>query len=155
MGFLVAVGAAKGPSLVEGLQHPRDPVAFQRYVADYVGGWGFSDDPDGPQRDQAWASAHPGLLLAAGERACEWLADRHDAPEVDPTGDSSSGALAWSYLGVDISKQSYALEEDPGARDIGLQLSPVGRWTVVIGAWEHLCWSTREAKIAPTTLEPD
>lgn len=133
-------------------QTSRDPVAFQHSIATYVGGWSDSTDPTGPQRDQAWVATHPAQLLAAGERACTWLAGKPDAPAVDPTGNTTEDNLMKAYIGVDFGGD--LAYNAPGA-DIGVTLSPQGRITVVGAAWQYLCRSTRETKTAPQSLEED
>lgn len=126
-------------------------MAFQHSVATYVGGWSDSTDPTGPQRDQAWVATHPVQVLAAGDRACAWLAGKPDAPDVDPTGKTSEDTLMNAYIGVAEGDFAY---DAPGA-DIGVTLSPDARVTVVGAAWQYLCRSTWETKTAPRSLEED
>ena len=89
---MVAVGLWAARASANHSANQRDPAAIRKYVSTYVGGW--SDGSNGPQRDQAWVAAHPDQLLAAGDRACSWLAGRPDAPSVDPTGKTSVEGIA-------------------------------------------------------------
>jgi hypothetical protein len=149
---LVVAGTLTGWALARRASYPRDTSAFQHYVATYVGGWSDSSDPTGPKRDEAWVAAHTDQVLAAGDRACSWLAARQNAPTVDPTGNTSFDSLMKAYVGVDFNSPAGLPYYAPGA-DIGVTLSPVGRTAVVAGAWAYLCRSTREAKTAPRSLE--
>jgi hypothetical protein len=139
---VITMGALVAPSIAGRITHPRDTSAFQSYVTTFVGGWRSSADPEGPERDDAWAADHPDEVLAEGDRACDWLAQRPTAPEVDPSGKSDVSALANGYLRV-------ANGERP------LPLSREGRRTVIIGAWAYLCWSERGDKSSPPSLEED
>ena len=153
LGVMCVVTLATMTARAVGDQTSSDPVAFQHSVATYVGGWSDSTDPTGPQRDQTWVTTHPVQLLAAGERACTWLAGRPDAPDVDPTGHTAEDTLMKAYIGVDWATGDLAYNA-PGA-DIGVTLSPQGRVTVVGAAWQYLCRSIWEAKTAPKSLEED
>ena len=136
-------------------QTSRDPAAFQDSVATWVGDWSDSTDPAGPQRDQAWVAAHPVQVLAAGDRACTWLAGKPDAPSVDPTGNTSQEALITVYIGVDLAPVAGDPPYNAPGADIGVTLSPQGRKTVVATAWDYLCRSTEQAKTAPRSLGED
>jgi hypothetical protein len=94
-------------------------------------------------------------VLVAGDRTCAWLAAKPDAPTVDPTGNTSGDYLMNAYIGVGFDGVLGSPPYDAPGADIGVTLSPVGRMTVVAGAWEYLCQSTREAKRAPRSLDED
>lgn len=156
---LVVLAANVGPSVAGRLMHPRDVDAYQAYVGgladtDTIGTVSaeFAEDRE---RDAAWVAAHPDLLLAAGDRACDWLKTQPKAPKVDPAGNSDVSTLERDYLGVDFGSVDPPAYDDPGRDGVGLPISPDARYTVVAGAWEYLCWSTRESRTAPVSLEDD
>lgn len=115
----------------------RDEAAFQGYVtrstpdqfATIVG------QPDPHQWEYEWAADHPDVVLAEGDAACRWLADRADATDDDPSGAFSIGALVGTYLRE---------TQQPGVE----AFSDAGKRTLVYGAWAHLCPETRDDKIA-------
>jgi hypothetical protein len=133
--------ALVGPALARRVAHHRDQAAFSDYVATYVGGWSSSADPGGPQRDLTWVRQHPDELVAEGDRACHWLAQRPAAPPVDPSRAFSVDALAEQYV-----------SRPPASAP---PLSAAGYRTLVEGAWQYLCWSDRRARTAPAAHDPD
>ena len=149
---VAAVGALTGPTIAAQVMHPRDDAAFLDYVTTYSSDWGSSADPTGPARDRAWVDSHLAEVTAAGLAACDWLSKKPNAPEVDPSGQSDSGALSVEYVGIDVSQGLY---DDPGSGAVKLPISPAARYTVVAGAWSYLCWSTHNSRTAPMTLEDD
>ena len=128
-----------GPSVIGHLTHPRDEEAFRDYVAISMTRWTNTADPGGPERDAAWVAAHPGELVAEGDRACRWLSlrDEDSVPDI-----STAGTLAGYYY-------KHAMTEHP------LPLSKIAWRYVTAGAWNYLCWSTGEAKTAPRTGDRD
>lgn len=158
---LFVVGVRTGPAVAGHLMHPRDIDEFQAYVGrladtDMMGNVSPEIAVD-RERDAAWVTAHADLVLAAGDRACDWLKAQPKAPKVDPTGRFGVDALWKAYLGVDFAARAEGdvAYDDPGSGDIGLPISPEARLHVVAGSWEYLCWSTRESRTAPETLEDD
>ncbi|MFZ0324573.1 MAG: hypothetical protein WAN48_10625 [Actinomycetes bacterium] len=140
---LVGIGVVAGPSVALRLMHLRNEAAFRDYVSTYVGDWGSSENPNGPALDRIWVRTHPDLVQAEGDRACEWLARQPKAPRVDPSGDTSVGAMMTRYR----------KETRSTSREIGL--APTAQGTIVSGAWAYLCWWDRRTHTAPRTLTED
>ena len=143
---LAAAAALSSAALVgggvawAGVDPPRDEAGFLTYARQYVGGHAESDDPGSGARDTAWVRAHPAEAVAEGDRACAWLAARADAPEVDPTGRTSTGVTSARYL-----RRTSQLSG----------LTEHGRSYLVAGAWEHLCKGDRRDKTSRISDERD
>lgn len=112
------------------LNHPRHEAAFFRYVNVNVDGGDPRKDPQDAERDVAWATSHPHVVLAEGDRACRWLAGQPTAPDVDPSNKTDLPVMEDRYL-----------RETQNARIA--QLTSSGRWFVVEGAWAYLCGHDR------------
>ena len=137
---LTATGIS-APSIRRHVTHHSDAEAFQTYVLTYVGSWRDSRDPDRWKVDRGWAADHPRAVLAEGKASCRWMARRPDPPSVDPSGKSTS-----SYLGIRYRRTVQS--KVPG-------ISPMGRDTIVAGAWTYLCWWTAQDKTAPSAERND
>jgi hypothetical protein len=124
----------------------RDVAGYQRYVTgDYPRG--TATDGDGqvvnePQEtNYEWAAEHPDLMLAEGDRACDWLADESD-PALFGADESKYGSYAMT--------NRYLRSAAMGER---VQLTEQGPRYVVAGAWTYLCPRTRDDKTTPTSEE--
>lgn len=138
---VVVVIVGVGTSVASVLSRDRHPEGYQRYVQKYVGGWYSSADPTGPRRDKRWVLAHPKAVLAEGDRACAWLARQPDAPEIDPTGKSTSGVLARRFFMAEHRRNP--------------SVSVYGHFTMTSAAWSYLCDSVRKEKTAPQSRQED
>ena len=81
----------------------------------------------------AWASAHPDLMVAEGDRACRWL----DAQPLAPQGDNRPDTFA-----------PEAMEARYTAETTGLEIArvyPEARQHIADWAWFTLCRSSLEA----------
>jgi hypothetical protein len=114
---------------------------FLGNVRAYAAGWSSSAQPERQTRDHAWIVAHPSAVVADGQRACTWLAARHDPPAVDRSGRSEPDRLAMYYV-----KNKDAAP---------LPLGRISRWGVVVEAWNYLCPDVRAAKTSPRSNVDD
>ncbi len=130
MGIAVAT-----PPVVLQLQHPRNEAAFQVGVLRY----GVASASLGRTRDaRAWATADPAEVLAAGDRACEWLRNQADPPSrALPAGEFTSAALRQRY----VAGGGRVASGGADSRDV--------RIYTVASAWRNLCWLDSRAKTAP------
>lgn len=118
---------------------PPQPAKFHEYLSKYGTGWSDSSQPGRPQRDHLWLTTHRTAAAAAGQRACNWLALRDDAPKPDPSGRSDISTLASTYA------QTH--------HDV--PLAWVTRMSVAIAAWNFMCSDVRKAKTAPSSYKDD
>lgn len=139
---VLGIGVLVVPDAARAVVHQRDEAAFLDYARSYVGLSWSSDRPLDDDRDRAWVRDRPNQVLVEGDAACAWLARQPRAPDVDPTGHLTSDATARRYLaGTAFARPA--------------ELSDLGRFDLVGGAWEHLCWSFRQDRTAPVSLRKD
>ena len=104
--------------------HPRDEAAYLEYVETYADYGSLHKKSRDASRTE---------LVAAGDRACDWLAQRPMAL-TRTHGDFDLGTLA-----VKFNKQQFA--DDPSLPD-----------SITAGAWEYLCPATKALKQPWTPL---
>lgn len=138
---IVVATVGGGIALAHSASRDTHAQDYQRYVRQYVDGWSSSADPGGPRRDERWVLAHPDQVLAEGDRACSWLIQRPDAPDVDPTGRSTVDVLARRFAEAEHARNP--------------RVSILGHSTMTAGAWSYLCSSVREDKTAPRSRDED
>ena len=145
---VVCVGGASalGADLADFLPEQRNVSGYQHYVTgQYPRGVATNGKgervPDPQEKNYRWAEAHPDVMLAEGDRACDWLADEPDPP----------------LLGADESRYgSYAMTTlylRTAAMEQRIRITDQGPRYVVAGAWTYLCPRLRNDKTTPTSDE--
>ena len=139
---VLGIGALVVPDAARAMVHQRDEPAFLGYARTYVGLSTAGDRPIDGDRDRAWVGGRDEQVLVEGDAVCAWLDRQPPAPEVDPT----------RHFTVDVVARRYLAE---AAATRPAELSGMGRFDLVAGAWEYLCWSSREDRTAPLRLRED
>ena len=123
---------------------PRDEQTFLAYVSHTGDDMATAGGADGSSHDvdYTWAAEHPTRMLAEGDRACEWLSQQPDVPDVAPDRSYEAHTLMARY--VDTAHMRRRVEQ-----------SHLGQTYVVAGAWAYLCRDTRTTKTAPTGADED
>ena len=146
---ILAVGGLLGPDLTRRFGHRRNVDAFQAYALGIVSDTGgvAGGTPAG-RSDTSWVRRHPAEVLAAGDRACRWLASTPRAPQLDPTLHFAKDSLVSQYLGTTATVADASPPYTRPGTDVGLPLQVDGRNAVVDSAWTYLCWSTMNSHTA-------
>jgi len=121
----------------------RDENDYQTYVTGkYDRGTALDADgspiQDPRENDFSWAARHPEVMLAEGDRACDWLAEEPDPPRFGA--DESrydSHAMTTRYLKT-------------ADMDERIRHTNLGQRYVVAGAWSFLCPVIRDEKTMRT-----
>ena len=145
---VVCLGGASALGVDVGDFRPeqRDANGYQRYVTgQYDRGYAIDGRgqrvPNPQESNYKWAAANPDLMLAEGDRACDWLTGEPDPP----------------LFGADESKYDshfmttrYLKTADMDQR---VGITEQGPRYVVAGAWTYLCPRLRDDKTIETSDE--
>jgi hypothetical protein len=130
---LLVVAVLGGSAVARQAGFIADEDAFRSYVLKYVDGWSSSRYPGAQDRDRVWVEDHMAAVVAEGQRSCDWLRARSDAPDRDPLRRYDGHTIESRYL-----RQSES--------DTLVRLHEMSRRTVVDAAWYYLCPRVRHAK---------
>ena len=141
---MVVVGTTLAAASGSDVRNARDVQGFAAYVTHTADFFATTRATSTilPDPDQRWAAEHPEAMLAEGDRACEWLNEQPNAPDVDPDLSYETHALTLRYLsGADLDER--------------VDQTHLGQIGLVAGAWEYLCRNTRTVKTTPYDADGD